>query len=515
MHSCHDAFEPQRAFLLENDALRTFWDFATTVRRTRSTAARESSKIRGVWLTSDLVVQRVHGWSLQAVRLICIRAKDEEHAKRLEVFFTKDRRNVEGRLATAKDPLDKESRVLVKIPYEASLDGWVDHEWQVLRDLEGIPGVPSLAGPPIYFEDVGVRALVLAFSPLKSLQERLEDGRGLPVEDFHSVASFLLKTLDVAHQRGWIHGDIQPKDLLLNVGGSPSKETVRILRQETMKDPAMPLICGWSNALRLSKVVQFSATVPLLERLASNRLKAENPVPESITSQGLDRAAEARQSFTALKGRLASLVGLSIYSAPEEYVSLFTGLLSESVISDVYRAATAILMAFRPMASSGLAPTVDSTVANCVEVLRKLSHHALSKRLQVEVSKPTEEEYALFEAALTTLLRGTISVNDVGFPETQPWLQRCLARDPCERWPSCAEALEELNVAWSRVEARLLEERRQLEMENSEEAIRNFETGRRNDEDLSNERGHAPKPGEKGFRLVLVPPPELRQMQIV
>jgi serine/threonine protein kinase len=509
--SCNDAFELQRAVMLESDTLRRFWEFATTIRRTRSTAARESSKIRGVWLTSDLVVQRVHGWSLQAVRLICIRATDEEHAKRLEVFFTKDRRNVEGRLATAKDPLDKESRVLVKIPYEASLDGWVDHEWQVLRDLEGIPGVPSLAGPPILFEDIGVRALVLTFSPLLSLQERLEEGRELPVEDFHSVASFLLTTLDAAHQHGWIHGDIQPKDLLLNLSGSQSKESVRILRQETMKNPAMPLICGWSNAIRVSKatsVGQSAPTMPLLVQLASNRLEAEDRLPQQMTSQGLDKAAAARENFMALKARLASL-------APEEYVTLFTGSLSESEVTDVYRAATAILMAFRPMASSGLSPTVDSKVATCVDMLRKLSHHALSKRLQVQVSKPTDEEYTLFEAGLTTLLRGKIRVDDVGFSETQSWLQRCLARDPCERWSSCAEALEELNVAWSQVEARLLHEHKQQEMEQSEEAIRNFETGRRNDEDSPNNEGHLPKPGEKGFRLAIAPPPELRHMQIV
>merc|ERR1719291_428020 len=108
------------------EVLQSFWEFATTVRRTRSLAASESARLRGAWLTESLAVQRVHGWGQRSVRLLCVRAESAERRTRLCQFFQKDRRNLEGRLVTAKDPLDLEPRVLVKIPYDASLDWWVD-----------------------------------------------------------------------------------------------------------------------------------------------------------------------------------------------------------------------------------------------------------------------------------------------------------------------------------------------------------------------------------------------------
>ena len=45
-----------------------FWEFATSIPRCASVASRESTRLRGSWITPELVVQRVHGYSDSAGR---------------------------------------------------------------------------------------------------------------------------------------------------------------------------------------------------------------------------------------------------------------------------------------------------------------------------------------------------------------------------------------------------------------------------------------------------------------
>ena len=85
---------------LADEALREFWEFATTVHRSRSLAAATCRKVRGSWITDSLAVQRVHGWGPRSVRLLCVHVASEERRERFRLFFRRDRRNLEGQLAT-------------------------------------------------------------------------------------------------------------------------------------------------------------------------------------------------------------------------------------------------------------------------------------------------------------------------------------------------------------------------------------------------------------------------------
>ncbi|CAJ1368674.1 unnamed protein product, partial [Effrenium voratum] len=276
-----------------------FWDFASSVPRSRSLGLRESQRLRGAWLAEHLAVQKVHGYSLYAVRIVCVVAEDAQHRQRLQDFFTRDERNMRVRFRPAADPLDQERRVLVKVPYDSSLDGWVEHEWQVLDSLRGIEGVPRLFGQPFFFEDLGIRAIALEFSGMPSLQE-LQSVR--PVVEIYRAAQFFLATLEQVHQRGWVHADLQPKDLLIfdpSVGGS--------VRQAQEALPS-GLICGWSRAMR--KDDRADVHVQQLPSLL----------------------AQPRLSTTWL-------VEPSVFSAPEQYVTLYTGQAVETPSTDLFRLA--------------------------------------------------------------------------------------------------------------------------------------------------------------------------------
>merc|ERR1711871_1864210 len=196
-----------RTNMLAEEPLKSFWKFVTTVRRTKSLSDRESARLRGTWLAPRLAIQRIHGWGLRSVRLLCICANSEEQRERFQLFFERDRRNLEGRLVNVSDPLDRERRVLVKIPFASGSDAWVKHERRVLADLAHLEGVPKLAAP-LYFEDINVHAATYEYCDIPSIQDHLEKGRIMPPESTHSMLSCMLSTLARAHELGWLHTDI-------------------------------------------------------------------------------------------------------------------------------------------------------------------------------------------------------------------------------------------------------------------------------------------------------------------
>eukprot|EP00434_Breviolum_minutum_P041006 symbB.v1.2.036462.t1/scaffold5153.1/size30333/1 len=327
----------QRALFLRDAKVADFWEFATSIPRCASVASRESTRLRGSWITPELVVQRVHGYSLSAVRILCVVAHDDDERQRLKDFFTRDQRNLRARFQRLADPMEEEQRVLLKVPYDSSLDGWVEKEYQVLSELKGLPGIPRLYGSPFFFEDLGVKALAMEFHAAPSLQER----SGGPV-DVYRMACFYLKVLDQVHQLGWIHGDLQPKDLLFQ---DPQEGTATLRQSETEEDDVSGMICGWSRALRPSVPQRRIWEEDLCELLRALRARALPP-----------------HGLTTLRPP-------SVFSAPEQYVSLYTGEDLESPSTDLYRLGACV--------ASSLALPRHREAESAIETLRRFCHRAL------------------------------------------------------------------------------------------------------------------------------------------
>lgn len=504
--------------MLSNEVLQSFWEFATEVRRTRSVATRESEKLRGTWLTKDLVVQRIHGWGARSVRLLCVRAANPERAARLRIFFEKDRRNLEGRLQQTKDPLDREPQVLVKISYEEPLSRWVEHERRALTDLAGIQGIPELE-ELLFFEDIGVPAATYRYCSAPNLQEQLEGGGLLPPEGLHRMISFLLTTLSQAHQRGWLHTDLQPRDVLFNIGSNEGASMDNAL--------APCMLCGWSHALELSKdkdtpgssllewlqrlptaplpVVRDSPGFAALEEAAALRLRRANPPSYLGADRGLFGPSSCSRGFwEAEDGGTREPSGPSLYSAPEQLLGLFAGRDCETPATDVYRVAGISLMAVRargPLAS--VDRPIDRTAAQSVDRLRRLCHEALLRRAESTGNEPVlllEGERSEFATALSRLLAGALDLVGCGAPELEPWFRQSLAREPGQRHATAQVALEALDEAWSRLERREIEERRR----DRSRAVVTFGM-----DDASSDRSGARR------HLVVEPPPELAEMHVL
>jgi len=505
----------QHAQMLSNEVLRSFWEFATEVRRTRSVANRESVRLRGTWLTPDLVVQRVHGWGAHSVRLLCVRAANPERAARLRIFFEKDRRNLDGRLEQNRDPLDFEHQVLVKIPYEETLSRWVEHERRTLTDLAGLQGIPELE-EPLFFEDINMPAATYAYCSAPNLQEQLEQGGLLPPEGLHRMISFLLTALSQAHQRGWLHTDLQPRDVLFNIGSNKSAS------KANASAPCM--LCGWSHALRLSEdmdtpgpsllewlqqlptaplpVVRDSPGFAALEEAASLKLRRMLPPSYLGVDRGLFGPSSCARGFwEGENGSTREPSSPSLYSAPEQLLGLFTGRDCESPATDVYRVAGISLMAVRargPLAS--VDRPIDRNAAQSVDKLRRLCHEALLRRAESTGNEKVlllEAEKSEFATALGRLLSGAPDLKGCGSPELEPWFRHSLAREPGQRPTTAQEALEALDEAWSRFEQRELEDRH-----------RNSRMDRVGS-DASSDGASARR------RLVVEPPPELAEMHVL
>lgn len=561
--------------MLENELLKSFWEFATTVRRTHSLADRESRRIRGAWLTPTLAVQRVHGWGLRSVRLLCVSAPTEAQQERLRFFFEKDKRNLEGRLVHSKDPLDTEPRVLVKIPYESGLDSWVQHERQVLTDLAGLEGLPKLH-QPLYFEDISVHAATYEYCDALSLQQKLEEGVLVQKEDVHHMGAFMLKTLSRAHAIGWLHTDLQPKDILLGgvapntqtanaeeelrigIGGAALADDVPALSVER-SGPRCSLLCGWSRAVPCDEaatctgpaamvggLVDFVQGLPVSTTAEAGDDSVQNDdhatTAADLATTSIDSAASGEDAGTEdattppegeqdagtedptvnsnTSGR--ELAAPSLYAAPEQLVGLFAGMPYALAATDIYRVAAIILMAtcaHGPLGVQGR--PVGRSAASDVDALRRLCKQAILKRAEfggregasAALALPSTEERKAFAERLERLLNGRVSLRGWSIPELLPWMQCSLARETNVRYQTAADALEALDEGWSAFEEALLND---LQVSEATETLKtSLSSTVSPSPNLDGSVDRDRKVGGRVQRLVFEPPPELLEMTIL
>lgn len=561
-------FAPLPVKMLEDRQLSDFWEFATKVRKTRSLAARASMAVRGAWLSPDLAVQRVHSWGGRTVRLLCVVAKTKERRSRLQMFFQRDKRNIEGHLTGAQDALDNETRILVKIPYNESLQGCILRERDALTDLGGLPGIVELA-QPLYFEDLRIHAAVYPYCSNPSLQEQLEAGRTLAPEDMHRLLSFLLSTLDLAHSRGWLHGDLRPMHILLPELPDAGSGVASVVSGDVGGVQPPSIVTGWSSSVRRG-TPNFGAArgslVELLAQLPSGRVprppgssefvggssgtgsatgdlarestlagkavsadlfagESSENASEVYEGSGLDSTSLRRE--LGENGREASMP--SMYSAPEQFVGLFVGVLCQAESTDVYRAVAVAHMALTARGPFGcrghaVAPAASKTI----DMLRRLCHEAVLRRAEstaeaehsrssascdedLPVIPPPAEELEAFEAAYGRLLNFSPDLGDCGGTELQAFFEQCLARDGAERPATAADALELLDEAWTQVESRMLAERRALKERNSLLCL--GEDGAQEDALAA---GASPgASGRKPRRILYEPPKELEEMKVL
>lgn len=79
---------------------------------------------------------------------------------------------------------------------------------------------PRILGVTDFFREGGVYYLVMPLVTGRSLEERLaEVGGPLPLDESARIASDILDALDYAHQKGIIHRDVKPSNILLDHDG--------------------------------------------------------------------------------------------------------------------------------------------------------------------------------------------------------------------------------------------------------------------------------------------------------
>ncbi len=71
------------------------------------------------------------------------------------------------------------------------------------------------------FVEGGNHYIVMEYAPGGSLQDRLKERRGLPVEEAVGVAADLCEGLSYAHARGVVHCDLKPGNILFGADGRP------------------------------------------------------------------------------------------------------------------------------------------------------------------------------------------------------------------------------------------------------------------------------------------------------
>jgi serine/threonine-protein kinase len=78
---------------------------------------------------------------------------------------------------------------------------------------------PGIVAVYDYGEDDGTTFIVMEYAPGESLDEHVQRRGGLPLGEIGSVMAQLLDALGYAHERGVVHRDVKPSNLLVLAGG--------------------------------------------------------------------------------------------------------------------------------------------------------------------------------------------------------------------------------------------------------------------------------------------------------
>jgi hypothetical protein len=199
------------------------------------------------------------------------------------------------------------------------------HEARAVAGLRH-PGVVA-----IYDVDEPARTLVMEYIPGGTVRDRLRaragveaTPRGLPADEVAAMAARLLETLIYVHDRGVVHGDITPRNVLLRAPGQPVLVDFGIARlddaQAAMDAPAgTPLYLApeqLRGAVASERTDLYALGALLWEALVGRPLRAR---ADLVAGQSESRPlpAELLPALGGPGGPLPRLIAALTAAAPE------------------------------------------------------------------------------------------------------------------------------------------------------------------------------------------------------
>src|SRR5438874_10487255 len=130
-----------------------------------------------------------------------------------------------GEVYRAEDTVLKRSVALKRVSPQFRAD--TKYRERFLKEAERASGLSSQHIAAIYdvLEQQGEMFLVMEFVEGESLRPRLAATRPFSIEEFFAVAAQCAQALIAAHERGILHCDIKPENIMLSPGLSAGTET--------------------------------------------------------------------------------------------------------------------------------------------------------------------------------------------------------------------------------------------------------------------------------------------------